>query len=84
MEVIIKVYAKEDEYFILNGTNISKVYTKDKEYDAIIKSNSISGQQYYYIEDCDVGFSMNEYNMNKFYTIKEKRKDKLTKFLKDE
>ncbi len=37
MEVIIKVYAKEDEYFILNGTNISKVYTKDKEYDVIIK-----------------------------------------------
>ena len=84
MEVIIKVYAKEDEYFTIDTINKMKSYTKDKEYDTIIKSNSISGQQYYYIENCDVGFSMNEYNMNKFYTIKEKRKDKLTKFLKDE
>lgn len=84
MEVIIKVYAKEDEYFTIDTINKMKSYTKDKEYDAIIKSNSISGQQYYYIEKCDVGFSMNEYNMNKFYTIKEKRKNKLIKFLKDE
>ena len=84
MEVIIKVYAKEDEYFTIDTINKMKSYTKDKEYDAIIKSNSISGQQYYYIESCDVGFSMNEYNMNKFYTIKDKRKDKLTNFLKDE
>ena len=84
MEVIIKVYAKEDEYFTIDTINKMKSYTKDKEYDAIIKSNSISGQQYYYIGNCDDGLSRYEYNMNKFYTIKEKRKDKLTKFLKDE
>ena len=82
MEVIIKVYAKEDEYFILNGTNISKVYTKDKEYDVIIKY--ILDKPYYYIENCDDELSRYEFNMNKFYTIKEKRKDKLIKFLKDE
>ena len=82
MEVIIKVYAKEDEYFILNDTNISKVYTKDNEYDVIIEY--IFDKPYYYIESCDDGFPRYEYNMDKFYTIKEKRKDKLIKFLKNE
>ena len=84
MGIIVKVYSREDGYFTIDNINKIRSYTKDEEYYAILETSSITGQQYYHIISCDIGFSMNEYEMDKFYTIKEKRKDKLTKFLKDE